>query len=99
MKEQVEKIKNSAIAELSKTETLKELGDLKVKTLGKKGELTTILRGMGSIPKEERPVMGELVNNVRDILEEEFAKKEKELKRKDLEKKIANRKYRCNRAK
>lgn len=88
MKEQVEKIKNSAIAELSKTETLKELGDLKVKTLGKKGELTTILRGMGSIPKEERPVMGELVNNVRDILEEEFAKKEKELKRKDLEKKL-----------
>ncbi len=88
MKEQIEKIQNLAIKELCQTRNLKELGDLKVKILGKKGELTMLLRGMGNLPKEERPVIGELVNKVRDILEEEFTKKEKELKRKELEERL-----------
>ncbi len=88
MKEQIEKIQNLAIEKLSQTQNLKELGDLKVKILGKKGELTILLRGMGSLPKEERPVIGELVNKVRDILEEEFTKKEKELKRKELDERL-----------
>ena len=80
MKEKIEQIKKSSIEEIKKSETQKELAEIKVKYLGKKGKLTLVLREMGKLTPEERPIMGKLVNEVRDILEEEFNKKEKELK-------------------
>ena len=52
---------------------------MKVKYLGKKGELTSVLRGMKDLSAEERPVIGGLVNKVRDELNELFDSKEKEL--------------------
>ncbi len=88
MKEKIEQIKTNSIMEIEKAETQKELADAKVKYLGKKGELTLVLREMGKLTQEERPVMGKLVNEVRDILEEEFSKKEKELKYRELQKRI-----------
>ena len=88
MKEQIRKIKQESIEKINTIENLKELADEKVKYLGKKGELTTILRGMGSLSKEERPIIGSLVNEVRDELETLFDNKEKELKRKDLLKRL-----------
>ena len=88
MKEKIATIKANSIKEISSCENLKELSDLKVKYLGKKGELTVILRGMGALQPEERPIIGELVNQVRDELEIEFQKREKELKRKELENKL-----------
>ena len=54
---------------------------------------------MGKLTPEERPIMGKLVNEVRDILEEEFNKKEKRTKIKRITKKTRNRKYRCYRTK
>ena len=69
MKEQIEKIKSNAIEEIAKITDLKSLNELKVKFLGKKGELTSVLRGMGALEPEERPVIGSLVNEVRDELE------------------------------
>ena len=48
---------------------MQELNDLRVKVLGKKGELTEILRGMKDLSPEERPVVGALVNTVRDEIE------------------------------
>ena len=66
MKEQILKIKQNSIEEIEKAEDLKELNEIRVKYLGKKGELTAVLRGMGSISPEERPIIGELVNEVKN---------------------------------
>ena len=95
MKEKIEQIKKSSIEEIKKSETQKELAETKVKYLGKKGELTLVLREMGKLTPEERPIMGKLVNEVRDILEE----KRKRTKIKRITKKTRNRKYRCYRTK
>ena len=65
MKEQIENLKNQALEEIAKSESSKELNDLRVKYLGKKGELTSILRGMGELSPEERPKMGALVNSAK----------------------------------
>ena len=88
MKEQIEQIRKDAIAELANVSDLKGLDDLKVKYLGKKGELTAVLRGMGGLSPEERPVIGGLVNSVRDELEELISSKEEEYKKEELNKKL-----------
>ncbi len=88
MKEKILKIKQSSIEKLKNCEDLKELNDLRVQYLGKKGELTLVLREMGKINPEERPVIGSLVNEVRDELNSLIEEKEKELKRKELLKKL-----------
>ncbi len=88
MKEQILKIKENSIEEMKKCNDLKTLNDLKVKYLGKKGELTLVLRQMGNIQPEERPIIGELVNQVRDELNVLIEEKEKELKREELLKKL-----------
>ncbi|MBP3708578.1 MAG: phenylalanine--tRNA ligase subunit alpha [Clostridia bacterium] len=88
MKEQIEKIKLSAKEEIAKVADLKSLVDLKVKYLGKKGELTSVLRGMGALSPEERPVIGSLVNEVRDELEALISEKENEFKQAELNKKL-----------
>ncbi len=58
MKERLEAIKNTALEELKKALSKEELEALRVRYLGKKGELTQILRGMGKLSAEERPVVG-----------------------------------------
>ena len=88
MKDEIEKIKVESTEELKKIQDLKELETFKVKYLGKKGSLTTILRGMKDLSAEERPVIGSLVNQVRDLLENLISEKEKELKRQELEKRL-----------
>ena len=88
MKEEIIKIKENSIKEIGNCETEKELSELKVKYLGKKGELTAVLRGMGALSPEERPVIGSLVNEVRDELENLIQNKEKEFKKKELQKKL-----------
>ena len=69
MKEQINTIKQNALEEILNTQELKTLNDVKVKYLGKKGELTSVLRGMGALSPEERPVIGSLVNEVRAEIE------------------------------
>ncbi len=88
MKEQIEDIKSSAKEEILKVQDLKALVDLKVKYLGKKGELTSVLRGMGALSAEERPIIGSLVNEVRDELESLIVQKENEFKQAELNKKL-----------
>ncbi|MBI1922383.1 MAG: phenylalanine--tRNA ligase subunit alpha [Geobacter sp.] len=70
MKEKLEAMKAQALAELATVGTEKEVQDLRVKYLGKKGELTGLMKGMGSLSPEERPLIGQLVNSVKDTLEE-----------------------------
>ena len=69
MQEQIKTIKENAINEIKVTEDLKILNDLRVKYLGKKGELTLILRGMGALTPEERPVIGAEVNKAKEEVE------------------------------
>jgi phenylalanyl-tRNA synthetase alpha chain len=70
MKQQLEAIRQQALEKLAKVSHINELDELKVAYLGKKGELTRILKGMGALTAEERPVIGQLANDVRTALEE-----------------------------
>ena len=88
MKEQIEQIKQNAIEELQNVKDAKELNDIRVKYLGKKGELTAVLRGMGALSADERPIIGSLVNTVRDELESKIFQKEIEFKNAELEEKL-----------
>lgn len=88
MEEQVSKIEKTAKEELGNCKDLQGLENLRVKYLGKKGELTAILKMMGGLSKEERPILGSLVNKVRDELEEIISNKEKEFKEKELNEKL-----------
>ena len=80
MKEQLEKIKQLAEQELAQCADMAVLENLRVKFLGKKGELTAILKQMGSLSAEERPVMGQLANTVRAAIEEDITKRMQALK-------------------
>ncbi len=80
MKQQLTQIKQSALSALSAVNTAAELDEVRVRFLGKKGELTAILKQMGSLSPEERPLVGQLVNEVRSELEESISKKGEELK-------------------
>ena len=73
MKEQLEQIRQSALAMLDSARDAQELEALRVRLLGKKGELTAVLKQMGKLSAEERPVMGQLANNVRTAIEDKLA--------------------------
>ena len=68
MKQKLEEIRARAEAELQKIDSLADLEALRVQGLGKKGELTAILKSMGSLSAEERPKMGQLANEMRQSL-------------------------------
>ncbi len=86
MKQQLENIKLSANDEIKKADSLQALDEIRVKVLGKKGEVTNILKQMGSLSNEERPVMGALANEVREFLENAIQEKLKEIKQENLKK-------------
>ncbi len=69
MREQLEQIKVEALKQLSEITEKNDLENLRVKYLGKKGELTLILRGMGKLSSEERPIIGKIANEVREEIE------------------------------
>ncbi len=71
MKEQLQQIKERAAQQLSSVSSLEQIEEFRVQYLGKKGELTAIMKGMGKLSAEERPVMGQLANEVRTFLEEQ----------------------------
>ena len=88
MKEQIEQIRKNALEEIGKAVDAKELDEVRVKYLGKKGELTAVLRGMGTLSAEERPVIGSLVNSVRTQLEGAIEEKETAFKKAQMEEKL-----------
>jgi phenylalanyl-tRNA synthetase alpha chain len=72
MKEQLEAILQQALADIADVHSEEELQDLRVKYLGKKGALTAVMKGIGSLSPEERPAIGQVVNDVRTRLEEKI---------------------------
>ena len=85
MKEQLATIRSEALAAFAQAGSSAELDALRVKYLGKKGELTAVLKQMGKLSAEERPAMGQLANEVRAALEAELEAKGRELEAKALE--------------
>ena len=69
MKDLLQQIQERAIEAFSNVQDLKTLDEIRVKYLGKKGELTQVLRGMKDVSSEERPLIGQLANEVRNLLE------------------------------
>lgn len=72
MKEKLESIKADALAKIDSAKDLDSLNEIKVAILGKKGELTAVLKGMKDVPAEERPMVGQMVNEARAVIEEKL---------------------------
>ena len=85
MKAQLETIKQKALAALAEAKESAELESLRVKYLGKKGELTAVLKQMGKLSPEERPVIGQLANDVRELLTAEIEAQKAKLEEIKLE--------------
>ncbi len=90
MKELLAKIRKEALERIEDANA--NLEELRVQYLGKKGELTALLRGMGALSPEERPKMGQLVNEVRESIETALSEKAAAMREKLLEKKLASEK-------
>ena len=88
MKEKIEEIRNSAKETIEKIVDLEELQELKVKLLGKKSELSGLLKGLGSVDPEERPKVGAWVNEARKEIEEKISEAEKFFKEKAMAAKL-----------
>lgn len=92
MKQKLEAIKQMALDELKDVSDKMQIDSLRVKYLGKKGELTQILRGMGSLSAEERPVIGKIANEVRENLEAMISSSLDNIKLKEKEIRLKNEK-------
>lgn len=92
MKEEIDEIRKQAREKIENIQNMQELQDLKVKLLGKKSELSTMLKGLGALTAEERPKVGSLVNEVRTEIETRLSEAEKVLKEKTLNQKLKNEK-------
>ena len=88
MKEQLQAIKLSVESALKDADTLETLEEIRIKYMGKKGELTAVLKGMGKLTPEERPVIGALANEIRQNLETEIESKKKTIESKLEEEKL-----------
>lgn len=88
MKEQLDNIQKQALAEIQNASDIKSVDDLKIRLLGKKGELTAILKQMGKLSAEERPVIGQLANEVRQVIETDIARRREQLKNLDTERRL-----------
>ncbi len=90
MKDRLEAMQAEALAELGSVRNGQELNELRVKYLGKKGLLTEILRGMGALSAEERPVIGQVANEVRAALESVIEEKLAAFERQETERRLAS---------
>ena len=90
MKEQLELIKQNALAALDAADTPAALEELRIQLLGKKGELTAVLKQMGKLSPEERPVMGQLANTVRAEIEAKLESRKASIHAAVLETKLAS---------
>ncbi|MBE5843762.1 MAG: phenylalanine--tRNA ligase subunit alpha [Butyrivibrio sp.] len=90
MKEQLDKIRESALKQINETEGLDVLNDIRVNVLGKKGELTSILKSMKDVAPEDRPKVGQMVNEVREEIEKTLEETKTRLEAAAREAKLAS---------
>ena len=88
MKQQLEEIRAKAAQTLQAACSLQDLDAARVRFLGKKGELTAILKGMGKLSAEERPLIGQLANEIRADIEAHIQQNMEQIKERMLEEKL-----------
>src|SRR5229473_7475486 len=88
MKEQLEEIRSRAMAELGDESTRDQIENVRVRVLGRAGELTTIMRSMRDVPASERPAMGQLVNQIKSEIEARITELLERIDRQALEKSL-----------
>jgi phenylalanyl-tRNA synthetase alpha chain len=88
VKEELKTIEKEALENIEKVTDMKNLQDVRVKYLGKKGSITKVLRGMGKLSKEERPIVGEIANVVRESISSALENKKYALEMKAMEKQL-----------
>ncbi len=90
MKEKLSAMRQAAFERIEQAKSLEALNDIKVSLLGKKGELTSVLKGMKDVAPEERPAVGQMVNETRAAIEELLEKERKVIARRIREEKMKN---------
>ncbi|WP_456059073.1 phenylalanine--tRNA ligase subunit alpha [Caldanaerobius polysaccharolyticus] len=85
-------MRSQVAQEISKANSPEELEKIRVKYLGKKGLLTEILKGMGKLPPQERPVIGQIANQLRDYIEESLVSAKKSILQKEKLKRLSEEK-------
>lgn len=90
LNEKLTAIKQEALQKMQAADSSKALYDVKVEFLGKTGKFTEIMKEMGALPKEEKPLFGKVVNEVKQALEASYVRFEEGLKHKELESKMAS---------
>ncbi|SHE92751.1 phenylalanyl-tRNA synthetase, alpha subunit [Caldanaerobius fijiensis DSM 17918] len=85
MREKLESMKSQVTEEIAKAVHLDDLEKIRIKYMGKKGLLTEVLKGMGKLPPEERPVMGQIANQLRDYIEEILTKAREDISKREKE--------------
>ncbi|MCM3002749.1 phenylalanine--tRNA ligase subunit alpha [Priestia koreensis] len=90
MKERLQELQAEAIAKVEEAADLKALNDIRVAYLGKKGPITEVLRGMGKLSAEERPVIGALANEVREAIATKIEEKQTALEQAEVERKLSS---------
>lgn len=88
MKEKLDGIKLAALEMIKKAKSTAQLNDVRVKYLGKSGEISLVMRDMAKVPKEDRPAMGKLVNELRETVEDALNDKTQSLARREEAKKL-----------
>ena len=88
MQEQLRKIQEDALAQLNAVESKADLDALRLKLLGKKGELTMLRRSMGQLPAEDRPKAGQIINAVAQTITEQLDAMDAKMKKIEQEKKL-----------
>ena len=82
MKERLQEIRERALEQINSTDSLEKLNEVRVSILGKKGELTEVLKGMKDVEPKDRPMVGQIVNETRQAIEEVLENARKELSEK-----------------
>lgn len=90
MRDQLQALQDRVLAAIEQASELEELQKFRIKYLGKKGELTSILRGMADLPAAERPIIGKSANQLRDRLEKALAEKISVLENEAKQKRLAS---------
>ena len=85
---QLKELQQKAVSAIADTNTLEELEQLRINYLGKKGQLSQILRGMGKLSPEERPRVGSLANEVKEDLQSNLEKQKQALQKAEIEAKL-----------
>lgn len=88
MKERLQNIKNEALKAIEAADMPEKLNDVRVRFLGKKGELTAVLKGMKDVAAEERPKVGQMVNETRAAIESVLEESKKKMERAIREEKM-----------